>query len=238
MYRTLPNGVGMEYFEATVVRLYADETSYKVIMGYRPIDDIVAEEKKHRQELENEMATLRNIHEALGSGAWKLQYNEQGEMTTCQWSDTMRHMLGFTSTEDFSDEFESWMNRLHPDADECNSWILTVDEEKTSGCGTPPGGTIRIDTRELPCDRDGYINIETVVTDTGIGMSEEFLPHLFDSFSRERDTTMAKVAGSGLGMAIVKSLVDLMGGTITVESEPGKGTRFSVTVPHKIADEE
>ncbi len=101
---------------------------------------------------------------------------------------------------------------------------------------TPAGGTVTIAYRELPCEREGYINIETVIADTGIGMSADFLPHLFDSFSRERNTTAARVAGSGLGMSIVKSLVDLMGGTITVESEPGKGSKFTVTIPHKVAE--
>ena len=102
---------------------------------------------------------------------------------------------------------------------------------------TPPGGTITITTKEKPCEKPGYVLFETVVKDTGIGISEEFLPHLFELFSRERDTTSAKVVGSGLGMAIVKSLVDLMHGTIHVDSEPGKGTAFTVTIPHKIADE-
>lgn len=575
-HRTLPNGVGMEYFEASVVRLYTDENSFKIIMGYRPIDDIIAEEKQHRKELENEVAALQNIHAAIGSGGWKLRYNRQGEMTFCKWSDTMRHMLGFQSAEDFPDEFESWLSRLHPDDKEytmkeykstvedysgrktydveyrvcdkegiyhwfraagrlsrredgspiafdgvfintdekhrtneqlhralqeaeetrnellleyenisavsrsyysiysidlvenvyeeisnhdhqqrqnleqgedaqqklnalCSTLVapeyskavmrfldlstvaermketdsveleyLAVDgnwhqirfvEKKRDDNGqvtdvlyitrivsqqkqqemekerlkvandaktrfllnmshdirtpmnailgysqlmrksltdpelvhyqemieqsgnlllsiinnvldmariesgkmeldenynkagdigrgvcnvfemeairkhltfehivqvehphiicdstkmqeiltniisnavkyTPPGGKVTVFTQELPCDREGYINIQTVVEDTGIGMSAEFLPHLFDSFSRERDTTTARVAGSGLGMAIVKSLVELQGGTIEVESELGKGSKFSVTVPHKLASAE
>ena len=582
-HRTLPNSAGMEYFETTVVRLYADDHSFKVIMGYRPIDEIIREEKQQREALENEVATLRNIHGALGSGAWKLRYNERCEMVACHWSDTMRQMLGFSSTEDFPDRFESWMDRLHPEDREqtlaeyrstlmdfssrktydveyrvrdkagvyhwfraagrlsrradgtpiafdgvfintdekhqtnqrlhralqaaetarnelllehevisavsrCYFSIYSIDltrnyceeissrahdyhrpvggggdaQEKlnqlcaalvaeeyrtavrdffdlstlagrmgtsdiaeieyyaadgnwhqarfiekkrdeagrvtdvlyvtrivskqkrqeldrermrvayqaaenanaakttfllnmshdirtpmnailgysklmkdrlsdpellhyqdmieqsgnlllsvinnvldmariesgkmeldenynkagdiVSGvCGvfelearkknltvehivhvahphiicdstkmqevltniisnavkyTPPGGKITITTEERPSDRPGYINIETVVEDTGIGMSPEFLPHLFDSFSRERNTTQARVAGSGLGMAIVKSLVDLMGGTLSVDSALGKGTRFTVTVPHKLADEE
>ena len=95
---------------------------------------------------------------------------------------------------------------------------------------TPSGGKVTITTRDLPCDREGWINIETVVEDTGIGMSAEFLPHLFDSFSRERNTTAAKVTGTGL-----ESLVELMGGTIDVQSALGRGTRFTVTVPHKLA---
>ena len=65
--------------------------------------------------MEMEMTALQNIHEALGSGAWKLEYNAEGEMVSCRWSDTMRHMLGFTSTEDFPDEFSSWSDRLHPE---------------------------------------------------------------------------------------------------------------------------
>ena len=579
-HRTLPNTAGMEYFEATVVRLYEEKDSFKVVLGYRPIDDIIAEERKYQKVLENEVAALQNIHRALGSGAWKLQYNEQGEMIACKWSDTMRKMLGFTSTQDFPDQFASWVDRLHPEDREytmqeyrntvqdyrgekiydveyrvqakngiyhwfraagqlsrradgspiafdgvfintdekhetnerlyhalqeaeesrnelllehevisaiskgyfsiysidlelnfyeeisnsvhsvhrptghggnaqmklyeiCNTLVAaeyrkevkrffdlstvvdrmrrtdTIEieyfaadgnwhqvrfiEKKRDAAGnithilyvtrivskqkqqeleqerlqiaykvaenankakttfllnmshdirtpmnailgysqlmreritdsellhyqdmieqssnvllsiinnvldmariesgkmeldenynkagnivrnvcavfemeakkknltiehtvdvkhphiicdstkmqeilanvvsnavkyTTPGGRIQIDTRELPCAREGYINIQTVVADTGIGMSKEFLPHLFDSFSRERDTTTAKVSGSGLGMAIVKSLVELMDGTIEVESELGKGTKFSITIPHKIA---
>ena len=102
---------------------------------------------------------------------------------------------------------------------------------------TPPGERVRIETDELPCEKEDCIYIRTSVENTGIGMSEEFLPHLFDSFARERNTTDGKVAGSGLGMAIVKSLVDLMGGTIEVESKLGRGTKFTVTVPHKLASE-
>ena len=101
---------------------------------------------------------------------------------------------------------------------------------------TPPGGKVTIRTRELPFDREGWVRFQTEVEDTGIGMSAEFLPHLFDSFSRERNTTAARVAGSGLGMAIVKSLVELMGGTIEVESALGQGSKFTVTIPHKVAD--
>ena len=580
-HKTLPNGAGMEYFETRVVRLYTDPGSFKIILGYRPIDDIMKEEKKYQEELEKEVTALRNIHAALGSGAWKLQYNELGEMTACEWSDTMRKMLGFASKEDFPDQFDSWKSRLHPEdreetlksyesvvhdytgqkvydveyrvcakdgtyhwfraagqlsrredgspitfdgvfintdekhetneklyhalketeesrnelllehevissisrgyvsiysidlvhdtfeeisrhahsihrpirygehAQEClnarcrkivsaeyleeamrffylatvsdrmgnsetiefeyfatdgnwhsarflekkrdesgrvtdvlyvtrvisrqkqqeiekerlriayevaekaneakttfllnmshdirtpmnailgysqlmrgqltdpkmihyqemieksgnlllsilnnvldmariESGKMELDEDYckageivTGVCNvfemearkknltiehivkvehsdiicdstkmqevltnlisnavkyTPPGGKIRIETQELPDEKDGYIRIQTIVEDNGIGMSEEFLPHLFDSFSRERDTTNAKVAGTGLGMSIVKSLVDLMKGDIEVESELGKGSKFIVTIPHKIAN--
>lgn len=80
--------------------------------------------------------------------------------------------------------------------------------------------------------------IQTKVSDTGIGMSEEFLPSLFELFTRERNTTLSKIPGTGLGMAIVKNLVDLMNGSIEVESELGKGSTFTITIPHKIANKD
>ena len=102
---------------------------------------------------------------------------------------------------------------------------------------TPEGGTVEFNTRELPCSRPGYMRIQTEIADNGMGMSKEYLPTLFDAFSRERNTTVGKISGTGLGMAIVKKLVDMQGGTIEVESELGKGSRFIVTFEHPIADE-
>ena len=103
---------------------------------------------------------------------------------------------------------------------------------------TSAGGKVTIDTRELPYDKEGYTLIQTKVSDTGIGMSEEFLPSLFELFTRERNTTLSKIPGTGLGMAIVKNLVDLMDGSIEVESELGKGSTFTITIPHKIANKD
>ena len=101
---------------------------------------------------------------------------------------------------------------------------------------TPEGGKVLIDAQELPYNREGYVLIQTKVSDTCIGMSEEFLPSLFELFTRERNTTLSKIPGTGLGMAIVKNLVDLMNGSIEVESELGKGSTFTITIPHKIAN--
>lgn len=103
---------------------------------------------------------------------------------------------------------------------------------------TPEGGHITIDVKELNCTRSGYVRIQTQVKDTGVGMSEDYFPTLFDSFSREYNTTIGKVSGTGLGMAIVKNLVDMMDGDICVKSKLGEGTCFTVTFEHRIADEE
>lgn len=103
---------------------------------------------------------------------------------------------------------------------------------------TPDGGRIEIDVKELDCEKPGYVKIQTQIKDTGIGMSEDYLPTLFDSFSREYNTTIGKVSGTGLGMAIVKNLVDMMDGEICVKSKLGEGTCFTLTFEHRIADED
>ena len=102
---------------------------------------------------------------------------------------------------------------------------------------TPAGGSVMMNVAELPCDESGYMIVRTRVSDTGIGMSADYQTRIFEAFTREQNTTKSKIAGSGLGMSIVKKYVELLGGTITVESELGKGSIFTVTLKHRIADE-
>ena len=98
---------------------------------------------------------------------------------------------------------------------------------------TPKGGNIRLEVEELPRN-EHFARYRFVVQDDGIGMSEEFQKTLFDPFTREEKSGTNKVQGTGLGMAITKSIVDLMGGTIHVESTTGKGTRFEVVLEFPI----
>ena len=102
---------------------------------------------------------------------------------------------------------------------------------------TPVGGSVMVDVDELSCDESGYMIERIRVSDTGIGMSQDYLKKIFEAFTREQNTTKSKIAGTGLGMSIVKKYVDLLGGTINVESELGKGSTFTVTLKHRIADE-
>ncbi len=91
---------------------------------------------------------------------------------------------------------------------------------------TNPHGKITVSIDELDSEDEKNANYKVVVEDNGIGMSQDYLPHIFEEFSREHTSTETRVAGTGLGLPIVKSLVDRMDGTIEVESEEGKGTRF------------
>ena len=101
---------------------------------------------------------------------------------------------------------------------------------------TPSNGSVEVNVDELSCDEPGYMIVRTSIMDTGIGMSQEYLEKIFESFSRERMTS-SKISGTGLGMAIVKKYVDLLGGTIDVKSVLGKGSTFVVTLKYKLADE-
>ena len=99
---------------------------------------------------------------------------------------------------------------------------------------TQNGGTIIVRIIQKPYYKKGYALYEFHVRDNGIGMSREFQEHLFESFTREETSTVSGIQGTGLGMAITKNIVDMMGGTISVESEEGKGTEYTVSIPFQV----
>ena len=101
---------------------------------------------------------------------------------------------------------------------------------------TPIGGMINIRVTEKASIKEGYATYSFSIKDNGIGISKEFQKHIFDSFARERTITESGIEGTGLGLAIAKNIVDLMNGTITVNSEQGKGSEFIVTIECKISD--
>lgn len=100
---------------------------------------------------------------------------------------------------------------------------------------TGAGGTIRCNVTQKPGEKEGWCDTVVTVADNGIGMSQEFQKHIFEPFERERTSTVSKVEGSGIGMGIVKKLVELMSGTVEVESKIGVGSKFTVTIPCRIA---
>lgn len=103
---------------------------------------------------------------------------------------------------------------------------------------TDEGGTVTIEFFQSPEVKDGYGIYKFIVTDTGIGISKKFLPHIFEVFSKEKTSTLSKNEGTGIGLAIVKNLIDIMNGTIEIESEVGKGTKVTVTIPFELVEED
>ena len=99
------------------------------------------------------------------------------------------------------------------------------------------GGTISLRIKQMKSAPTGYGNYQFIIRDTGIGMKPEFQKHIFESFSREETSTVSGIQGTGLGMAITKNIVDMMGGTITVKSEEGQGSEFVVNLTFKLSGE-
>ncbi len=184
------------------------------------------------------LSLINNVLEMSRIESGKIELNE----LPCNRSEVMKNLS--TLIEDKVERKNiqvSFIDTVKSEALYCDELKLSeIYLNLLSNCVkyTPEGGSISITCDELKHPVEGWTYIRCVISDTGIGMAPEFLPHIFDDFSRERTATESKVTGTGLGMSIVKRLVDLMNGTITVESEQGKGTTFTLIIPHRIASEQ
>lgn len=124
---------------------------------------------------------------------------------------------------------------LYSDSGHAAEIILNIVSNAVKYTGE--GGCIHCSLNQYPHEREGWCVTEIVVKDNGIGMSEEFQEHIFEAFTRERNSTASGIEGTGLGMGIVKKLIDLMHGTIEVKSRLGEGSCFTVRIPCRIASE-
>lgn len=296
-HRTLPNRAGMEYFEARAVRLYSDDDSYKIILGYRPIDDIVEEERESRQKLEQALKRAEEASHAKSAFWFNMSHDIRTPMNAIIGYTDLLEIYGddVEKREDYLGKIKSSseyllsllndvlemariesgkyiMDETVMDIREFDRSICDVFENQLEQKGirfvytmdvrhhmifcdtvklkevllnvlsnaykyTMPGGQITFEVTEIPGEKEGYAGYLAVIGDTGIGMSGTFLQTVYDSFSRERTSTESGQNGTGLGMAITKKLVELMGGTIRIESEQGKGTKVTILLRHRLADD-
>ena len=159
---------------------------------------------------------------------------ESGKITLSSESVNIREMVDATNTVFESSltkkslEYQCSLNVVHDQilCDKTKMEEIILNVVSNSIKYTNPHGKITVSIDELDSEDEKNADYKVVVEDNGIGMSQDYLPHIFEEFSREHTSTETRVAGTGLGLPIVKSLVDRMGGTIEVESEEGKGTRF------------
>ncbi|MCH5211184.1 MAG: response regulator [Oscillospiraceae bacterium] len=140
-----------------------------------------------------------------------------------------KHLTFFMDTMDVVDE-DVYCDKVH-----INQVLLNLLSNAIKF--TPAGGAVFLTIRQKPDAPTGYGSYELRVKDTGIGMSPEFLEHIFEPFERERTSTVSGIQGTGLGMAITKSIVDSMGGAITVKSEEGRGTEFIIQLHLRLQSE-
>ena len=147
--------------------------------------------------------------------------------TILQASVTAKRQQLFIETQDVVNE-DIVTDRLR-----LNQVLLNILSNATKF--TPSGGTISFRVIEAPSDEPGRTRFQFRIRDNGIGMSDAFQKTIFEAFTRERSTTVSGIKGTGLGMAITKRIVDMMGGTISLHSVEGEGTEFTVTIPCRIS---
>ncbi len=152
----------------------------------------------------------------------------QGVRNIIQSDIHAKHMELFIDTVDVVNE-EVYCDKLR-----LNQILLNLASNAIKF--TKSGGSVSIRITQKPCEKEGCGKYEFSVSDTGIGMSQEFAKTVFDPFTRERNSTVSGIQGTGLGMAITKNIVDMMGGTISVETEQGKGSEFTVVLELRFVD--
>lgn len=289
-----PNPAGHEYFEVRAVLFQQDENHFEVIMGYRALDQMIREERKNQQRLEEALHQVELANEAKSAFLFNMSHDIRTPMNAIlgfshllrMYKDKPERILDYTEKIEKSGEFllslinnvlelariESGksgieesiidMEELYESVDclfenqmrdrqisftrtlRTQQRFIYADKVKlqeillnllSNACKyTPPGGRVSFDICSAPA-QEGIELFTTTIRDNGIGMTKEFLAHIFEAFTRERSSTESRRPGFGLGMGIAKKLTELMGGTIAVESEPGKGTTFTVRIPHRIA---
>lgn len=293
-HKTVPNEAGMQYFETTFVRLYSDEEHFKIIIGYVPIDNIIVEERKRNQEMENALRAanqakttfllnmshdirtplngiigLLKIDEAHFDDKQLVLENHRKMMVSANHLlSLINDVLQLSKLEDETVELahevidlaEMTKEIITIIIDKANEAGIQWEFENSSSVipyqfiyGSPvhlkqiflniygncikynrPGGKIST-TVETTDEHDGMCTYRWTITDTGIGMSKDYLQHIFEPFSQEKNDARSIYQGTGVGMSIVKELVERMNGTITVTSREGIGTTFVITIPSETA---
>ena len=291
-YHTIPDRYGQEYFELRVVSIYQDETSYEIIIGFRPIDEILKIEKQRQAQLSQALKEANSASEAKSSFLSTMSHDIRTPMNAImglatlveknaenpesvisyakQITNSGKQLLGLINNILDMNKIESgkiYITKKEMQISELISQIKTVFDTQAEQENkhfvitenithhtflsdevhvlqiltnvisnafkyTPEGGNIGVCVSEKKMGEK--LILEFVVKDTGIGMRQSFLKSAFEPFSREESSLINKVQGTGLGLSITKKLVDLLDGTIHVDSKEGKGTCFTIGIPVEI----
>ena len=223
-FRALPNSAGQEYFELQAVKINTKNNPYRILVGFHHIDDIVNEEL--RQQIADDVLDISRIE----SGSLKLDNVDtsitrlfQDTADTAREIQPEKHLQFFCDTHDIAYE--------HVLGDPLHLQQIYMNLLSNAVKYTPEGGEIHFEIYQELLPHNHQLNLISIIRDTGIGMSPEFMKEMYSKFSRAVDTRVNKVRGSGLGLTIVRELMELMQGTIHVQSTPGEGTCFQLTIP-------
>lgn len=211
-----------------LARRHADEPEY--VKGYL---DKIALSSDHLLGLINDVLDLSKIE----SG--KMQLHEEPKSITRMFIKLQDILRGQAAEKNI--QFDVVCDEIHHDlilADELRVEQVLINLAGNAIKYTPEGGKVIVRIEEEENDSPTYGNYHITVRDNGIGISPEYLPKIFEAFSRDENAAVHQKEGAGLGLSITKSIVELSGGTIGVESTPGAGTCFSVHIPFLLAEEE
>ncbi len=221
-------------------------TPMNAIIGFATLAEANIDNKERIQEYLAKILSSGNHLLSLINDILDMSRIESGKLnieeTECNLSDIFKDMRNIMQTQMQSKQLNFYMDTLDVTDEEVYCDKLHVNQMLLNLLSnaikfTPAGGTVSLTIAQKPDAPVGYASYEIHIKDTGIGMSEEFLKHVFEPFERERNSTVSGIQGTGLGMPIAKSIVDAMGGTIEVQSECGKGTEFIINLKLRLVSE-
>ncbi len=218
-------------------------TPLNVIIGYTALASAHVNEAQEVKKYLSKIETASNHLLLLINDVLDMSHIESGtlklEHAPVYLPDVLENLKAIIQTDSSAKQLKfcaDTKNMVHKnvitDKLRLNQVLLNILENAVKY--TRPGGKICFQIQELKGQEPGFAKYEFRVKDTGIGMSEEFIAHIFEPFIREQTSTVSGIEGMGLGMAIVKNIVDRMGGTIAVKSRQGKGTEVTVILPFKV----
>lgn len=221
-------------------------TPLNVIIGYTALASAHVNEAQEVKKYLSKIETASNHLLLLINDVLDMSHIESGtlklEHAPVYFPDVLEDLKSIVQTDISAKQLEfhvDTQNMVHKsvitDKLRLNQVLLNILENAVKY--TRPGGRICFQIQELKGQDPGFAKYEFRVKDTGIGMSEEFIAHIFETFSREQTSTVSGIEGTGLGMAIVKKIVDRMGGTIAVKSRQGKGTEVIVILKFKVSSQ-
>ena len=218
-------------------------TPMNAIIGFTTLAQTNLDNRERLQEYLKKILSSSNHLLSLINDILDMSRIESGKLNIdekpCSISDIFRDMRNIIQTQMSSKNLNFFMDSIDVADEDIYCDKLHVNQVLLNLLSnaikfTPAGGTVALTIRQKPQAPEGYGSYEISVRDTGIGMSKEFIGHIFEPFERERNTTASGIQGTGLGMAITKNIVDTMGGTIEVHSEQGKGTEFIIHLDFRL----
>ena len=218
-------------------------TPMNAIIGFTTLAETNIDNKERVQEYLTKILSSSNHLLSLINDILDMSRIESGKLNIqekeCTISDIFRDMRNIIQTQMQSKQLNFFMDTMdvvdeHIYCDKLHLNQVLLNLLSNAIKFTPPGGSVSLMIKQKPSAPTGYGSYELRVKDTGIGMSEEFAQHIFEPFERERTSTVSGIQGTGLGMAITKSIIDTMGGTIELHTEKGKGTEFIINLDFRL----